>query len=362
LHSLLERQLNEAFGGALPSTPGLSKLIAAVSAAYEANDDDRGKLQRSIEQTSLQLVDRNQRLEHDLLEIKRLELELRQTDKLRAVGQLASGIAHEINTPIQFAGDSVHFLRGAFNDLVELTRKGETLAQAVEAGADSGPALAAYKSAVTEADPDYLLEELPKAFEQTVEGLKRVAQIVMAMKEFGRPDQREKILADINRCVHSTLTVAHNELKYAADIQLELADLRPVPCYPGQLSQVILNLLVNAAHAVSDRFGEGGRGRICVRTWQEPDGVVVSVSDNGTGIAEELRERVFEPFFTTKSLGRGTGQGLAISRSIVVEKHGGALTFDSRVGQGTTFYVRLPASDFDHASPGSGNHKATLHG
>jgi two-component system NtrC family sensor kinase len=336
LRKLLEQQLQEAFGRSLPTTPGLSSFVAAVDATYQANEDDRARLER----------------------------ELGQTEKLRAVGQLASGIAHEINTPIQFAGDSVHFLRGAFSEIVELTRRAQALCQVLDAGADHGPALAAYKAAVVEADPDYLLEELPKAFEQTVEGLKRVAQIVMAMKEFGRPDQHEKVLIDVNRCVHSTLTVAHNELKYAADLQVELGELRPIPCFPGELSQVILNLVVNAAHAITDRFGESKRGRIRVRTEQEADAIVISISDNGGGIAEEHRARVFEPFFTTKALGKGTGQGLFISRSIVVDKHGGALTFESSVGQGTTFRIRLPAAELDAALPSSAppNAKVSLHG
>ena len=270
LHRLLEQQLEEAFGAGLPATPGLSRLVEAVDATYRASEDERARLERSVEAASKELLDRKRQLECDLEEIRRLELELRQAEKLRAVGQLASGIAHEINTPIQFAGDSVHFLRGAFSEIVELTRRAQALCQMLDAGGDASAALASYKEAEAEVDPDYLLEELPKAFEQTVDGLKRVAQIVAAMKDFGRPDQREKILADVNRCVHSTLTVAHNELKYAADLQVELGELRPVPCYPGELSQVILNLLVNAAHAITDRFGESGRGRISIRTVQEP--------------------------------------------------------------------------------------------
>jgi two-component system NtrC family sensor kinase len=337
LHKLLEKQLEDAFGRSLPTaTPGLSRLVAAVDAVYEANEGDRTQLER----------------------------ELRQTEKLRAVGQLASGIAHEINTPIQFAGDSVHFLRGAFSELVELTRRAQALCQVLDAGGDYHPALAAYKEAASEADPDYLLDELPKAFEQTVEGLNRVAQLVVAMKEFGRPDEREKVLVDVNRCVHSTLTVAHNELKYAADLQLEFGELRPVPCYPGELSQVILNLLVNAAHAITARFGESKRGRICVRTQQEPDAVVISVSDNGGGISPEHQSRVFEPFFTTKPLGKGTGQGLAISHAIVVEKHGGALTFESSVGHGTTFRVRLPVAGDEPtlSSAPPPDAKVSLHG
>ncbi|HWA71326.1 MAG TPA: ATP-binding protein [Polyangiaceae bacterium] len=314
---------------------GLQALLTAVEATYEASELERERLEA-------------------------VQRELRQTEKLRAVGQLAFGIAHEINTPIQFAGDSVHFLRGAFREMVELTQRAQDLCHAVEAGGDPRSALAAYKAAVADADPDYLLDELPKAFEQTVEGLKRVAQIVMAMKEFGRPDQSEKVLADINRCVNSTLTVAHNELKYTADVQVEFGELCPVPCYPGQLSQVVLNLLVNAAHAIAERYGSSGRGRILVRTAQESDGVLISISDNGCGIAEAHQTRIFEPFFTTKELGRGTGQGLSISRAIVVEKHGGSLTFESRAGVGTTFHLRLPMAE----APGAfgPRREATAHG
>lgn len=335
MRRLLAQQVEEAFGDSLPSVAGLQTLLAAVEATYEASE---------LERTRLEAVQR----------------ELRQTEKLRAVGQLAFGIAHEINTPIQFAGDSVHFLRGAFREMVELTQRAQELCEVVEAGGDSRPALAAYKAAAADADPDYLIDELPKAFEQTVEGLKRVAQIVMAMKEFGRPDQNEKSLTDINRCVNSTLTVAHNELKYTADVQVEFGDLRPVPCYPGQLSQVVLNLLVNAAHAIAERFGSSGRGRISVRTAQEADGVLISISDNGCGIAEAHQGRIFEPFFTTKELGRGTGQGLPISRAIVVEKHGGSLTFESRPGAGTTFHVWLPAAE--PPSVDNPNRDVSVHG
>lgn len=361
MRHLLAQQLEAAFGGNVPTVAGLSKLIAAVDAAYEASEAERARLEASVERFSNELSERSREHERDLADRRRLELELRQTEKLRAVGQLASGIAHEINTPIQFAGDSVHFLRGAFNELVELTRCAQALCHVVEGGGDARSALAAYKVAAAEADPDYLLDELPKAFEQTVEGLKRVAQIVTAMKDFGRPDQSEKVLADINRCVSSTLTVAHNELKYAADVQVELGELRPTPCFPGELSQVVLNLLVNAAHAVAERFGRTGRGRICVRTVQEDEAVLISISDNGSGIADEHRSRIFEPFFTTKALGQGTGQGLAISRSIVVEKHSGSLTFESRTGTGTTFNLRLPVPDERVAREGT-SRETSLHG
>ncbi|HEY2407482.1 MAG TPA: ATP-binding protein [Polyangiaceae bacterium] len=344
MHKLLERQIRKLFGDDVPNDLRLQRLLAMVDQAYQAADADRALLERSVELASSELLERNVQLESDLAAIQRLEIELGHAEKLRAVGQLASGIAHEINTPIQFANDSVHFLKGAVVDIFSLLEAARMLADSVEAGGDGRAELASYRSKAQEVDLAYLDEECPKAFEQAQEGLMRVAQIVMAMKEFGRPDQREKVLIDVNRCVTSTLTVAHNELKYAADIRLELAELTPVPCYPGELSQVLLNLLVNAAHAIADRHAAAGRmGKIVVRTKQESDSVLVSISDDGAGISEEHRQRVFEPFFTTKAVGRGTGQGLAISRSIVVDKHGGTLTFETELGVGTTFFLRLPS-------------------
>ncbi len=163
------------------------------------------------------------------------------------------------------------------------------------------------------------------------------------MKEFAHPDQKEKVLADLNRALSTTLTVARNEYKYVADVETDLGELPLVPCLVGELNQVFLNLIVNAAHAIEAALaGTQGRGTIRVSTRREDDAVVIAVSDTGTGIPEEIRGRVFEPFFTTKEVGKGTGQGLAIARSVVVDKHGGKLTFETVPGRGTTFFVRLP--------------------
>lgn len=343
MHKLLERQLRKAFGDRRPTDAPTQHLVSLVEGAYSAADSERALLERSIELTSEELMERNAQLERDLAAIQRLEVELNQADKLRAVGQLASGIAHEINTPIQFVSDSVHFLKGAVLDMLGLVEAASALANEVEKGADAREHLRRYREIESALDLGFLQEECPRAFEQTAEGLKRVAQIVMAMKEFGRPDQREKVLFDVNRCVSSTITVAHNELKYAAHVTTELSELSPVPCYPGELGQVILNLVVNAAHAIAARHGAENRmGHIVVRTLDEPDRVVIQVEDDGSGISDEHRGRVFEPFFTTKAVGRGTGQGLAISRSIVVDKHHGTLTFETAVGVGTTFTIGLP--------------------
>ena len=190
---------------------------------------------------------------------------------------------------------------------------------------------------------DYLREEIPKAIEQSIEGLGHVATIVRAMKDFSHVDHRGLAAADLNQAIQSTLIVARNELKYVADIECSYGKLPPVVCSLGDLNQVFLNLLINAAHAIGDVVKQTGRrGQIGVRTKQEGSSVEVAISDTGTGIPEEIRGKVFDPFFTTKEVGKGTGQGLAIARSIVVNKHGGTLTFETEMGRGTTFYVRLP--------------------
>src|SRR5688572_16663707 len=199
-----------------------------------------------------ELIQRNLQLQHDLEAIKRLEMELRQAEKLRAVGQLASGIAHEINTPIQYLGDSLRFLSDSFRDLCELGELGRALCRAVEDREDALGLLDEVKACAKRIDLEYLLEELPKAFEQTEEGVRRVASIVLAMKEFGRPDTREKSPVALQRCIENALVVAHNELKYVADVELDLADVPQVLGYPGELTQVFLNLLINAAHAIVD--------------------------------------------------------------------------------------------------------------
>jgi PAS domain S-box-containing protein len=280
----------------------------------------------------------------DLSERKRLEMELGQAQKLEAVGRLAAGIAHEINTPIQFVGDNVRFLSDGFGSLGRVLNAYRALAAAARRGAIDPLLLHEVEAAERREDLAYLGEEIPKAFDQTLEGVQRVATIVGAMKEFARRDtEAEKSPADLNRALASTLTVARNELRYVAEVETEFGDLPPVVCDIGDLNQVFLNLLVNAAHAIADVVGNTGeRGRIRVRTSVDGDSVVVGISDTGKGIPEDIGPKIFDPFFTTKEVGLGSGQGLAIARNIVVDKHGGSLTFESTVGRGTTFFVRLP--------------------
>ncbi len=282
-------------------------------------------------------ITERKRLEADR---ERMELELRMAQKLEAVGQLAAGIAHEINTPIQFVGDSVHFLSDAFEDLQRLLGEYRDAC----APATTGPAGQALRARLEEAeetaDLEYLRERVPGAFERTLEGVERVASIVRAMKEFAHP-QTEQAPADLNRALTTTLTVARNEYKYVAEVETELAQL-PVVCNLSDLNQVFLNLIVNAAHAIEDaRADPTEQGTIRIRTTRDGDTAVISIADSGGGIPPEIRSRIFDPFFTTKAVGRGSGQGLAIARAIV-DKHAGTLELDTELGAGTTFTVRLP--------------------
>lgn len=281
----------------------------------------------------------------DISRRKQMEVELRHAQKLEAVGSLAAGIAHEINTPIQFVSDNTHFVQDAFTSVSDMVASYERLAGEAKLGRCSAETLEEAKAAREKADWEYLRQEVPKALEQAMDGLARVAKIVRAMKEFSHVDQSsEKSAADINRALESTLVVARNELKYVAEVQTQFGDLPPVVCHLGDLNQVFLNLLVNAAHAIGDVVkGTNKKGLIAVCTRHDGAVVEISVSDTGTGIPEAIRHKVFDPFFTTKEVGKGTGQGLALAHSVVVEKHGGTLTFDSETGKGTTFYVRLPA-------------------
>ncbi len=298
-------------------------------------------------------------VKRDVTQEIQMETQLRQAQKLEAVGSLAAGIAHEINTPIQFVGDNIRFMSDSFNDLVTLLDTTAELRETLRNRPEFEHCLLQLDTAYEKADITYLRDEIPRAITQTMDGVKRVASIVRAMKDFSHPDKGEKTPEDINRALVSTLTVARNELKYVADVKTELQENLPtVWCYISDLNQVFLNLLVNAAHAIADRIGKESveKGTITARTRAEDGYVIVEISDTGNGIPPELRDRIFEPFFTTKPVGKGTGQGLAISRSVVVEKHGGALTFDTDVGVGSTFRVTLPIGE----PKSSGKKLATL--
>jgi PAS domain S-box-containing protein len=275
-----------------------------------------------------------------------LEGQLRQAQKLEGIGQLAAGIAHEINTPTQYVGDNAAFIKESWTGLDELLRTVKSIAEQAKSG---GPlpieAIEQLERGVEKADLDYLLDEIPRSLNQTLDGVRRVANIVQAMKEFSHPGGDEKAPIDINHAIETTLTVARNEWKYVAEVETEFERSLPlVPCLAGEFNQVILNLVTNAAHAISDKNGSNGQtlGKITIRTRRVEEWAEVQIADTGCGVPERNRSRVFELFFTTKEVGRGTGQGLALAHTIIVKKHGGQIWFQSDEGKGTTFFVRLP--------------------
>jgi two-component system, NtrC family, sensor kinase len=266
--------------------------------------------------------------------------------KLESIGELSAGIAHEINTPIQFIGSNVAFLNEAFADLLELISRYGKLREIVEGIKDYQDLLDTITEQEDVADVEYLKEEAPKAFAQTIDGVERVTALVLGLKGFAHAkDGESKVTADINEIIRNTLVVCTNAYKYVAELETDLGNIPMVKVFYGDIGQVILNLVVNAAHAIEDVKGNSDQmGRILVRSFQEGDNVVITVKDTGCGIQPGVLARIFDPFFTTKEVGRGSGQGLAISRAIIHDRHGGELSVESAVGSGSTFIVKLPIS------------------
>jgi two-component system, NtrC family, sensor kinase len=276
-----------------------------------------------------------------------LHADVLHAQKLESIGQLAAGIAHEINTPIQYVGDNVRFLEDSFSSLMQVL---DVWKNVISAAQEVMPKLPQVREAVEVAERielDFICSEIPNAIAQSAEGIDRVASIVRAMKEFSHPDRKNKVSTDINKCIATTITVARNEWKYVAEVVTDLDENLPaVTCIPGDFNQVILNLIVNAAHAIDDRLrpNSPAKGEILISTKSVDSQVEIRVSDTGTGIPEAIRSQIFDPFFTTKEVGKGTGQGLAIAYAVVVTKHGGTIHCESEVGVGTTFVIRMPIS------------------
>ena len=274
-----------------------------------------------------------------------LEVQLRHAQKLESIGQLAAGIAHEINTPTQYVGDNLRFVQESISPLMEALDIAKQMLQAARDGKLTSELISSVETRLANADLDYLTTELPKAVSESLDGVERVSKIVRAMKEFSHPGSEQKTLVDLNKAIDSTLTVARNEWKYVAELVTDYdGNLPRVSCLPGEFNQVILNLVVNASHAISDAIkgNESTKGKITASTRRDGDWVEVRISDTGTGIPDQARCKIFEPFFTTKGVGKGTGQGLAISRSVIVDKHGGTIDFHTETGKGTVFIIRLP--------------------
>jgi two-component system NtrC family sensor kinase len=305
-------------------------------------------MERVVGNKTAELVEQKAKLAKALDELRLTQAKLLQAQKLEAIGQLAAGIAHEVNTPTQYVSDNVSFLQRAFDKLLKLIEAHGNLAEAVRAGDATPQSLELVDAARRTAKLDYLGRQVPRAIQQSLEGLGQISSIVKAMKEFSHPSGAEKQPFDIHDVIESTSVVAKNEWKYVAELELDFDwSLPPVLLLRNEFSQVMLNLIVNAAHAIAASLppGSADKGKIVISTKAVGRNVEVRVRDNGTGIPEAVRARVFEPFFTTKEVGKGTGQGLAIAYSVVVDKHAGHISFETVEGSGTTFVVSLPLSE-----------------
>jgi len=287
-------------------------------------------------------------IRRDITQEIALQTQLSQAAKLEAVGQLAGGIAHEINTPIQYVGDNSRFLQDAFEQIMQLLK---TYERFYDAAHESGPADAPaseVESARRDTDIGFFAEEVPQAIAQIMEGVQRITKIVQAMREFSHPGGEEKSPVNLNDAIERTVTLSCNAWKYVADLKTDLdPDLPHVMCFPNEINQVFLNIIVNAAQAIEEAGMKDApeKARIAIATRTDGDWVEVRIADTGPGIPEEIQPRLFEPFFTTKEVGKGTGQGLAISYAVVVEEHGGELRVESKAGEGAVFIVRLPVGE-----------------
>jgi PAS domain S-box-containing protein len=313
---------------------------------------ERRLVQDRLEERTQQLVKSNTDLQREVAERRLLEGQLVHAQKLESIGQLAAGIAHEINTPIQYVGDNCRFIEDSFQHLAHILNEYSTLLDAARESKFTPELVHKIEDSIEEADLSYLINEIPLALRQCNEGTERVALIVRALKEFSHPGSKEMKTVDLNRAVENTLVVCRNEWKLVADTVTRFdPSLPPVRCLADELNQVVLNLVVNAAHAIADSRDGETKGTITVSTRRDASFVEIRVQDDGTGIPEAIQSRIFDPFFTTKEVGRGTGQGLAISRNVVVKKHGGSLTFETAANVGTTFIVRVPID----GEPGNSN-------
>jgi signal transduction histidine kinase len=272
---------------------------------------------------------------------RKLERELMQSQKMESIGTLASGIAHEINTPIQYIGGNLKFIGSSISDIIKLIDSYESLEEEACSESVSADLIEQCRTQAENTDMAYLRDELPKAVGQSIQGVQQVSSIIQAMTEFSQPSSKIKSLVDINRIVERSLLICKNEWKSVARVELHLAkDIPAFPAHESELNQVVLHLIVNAAHAIDKKKQDNGQ--IDVTTKRLPDSVALLIRDNGCGIPDSIIERIFDPFFTTKDVDKGSGQGLAICYDIIVNKHGGRIDVHSIPGEETTFQVKLP--------------------
>jgi signal transduction histidine kinase len=333
-----------------PRTAGLvdGPSPAAIDATFRIEDEREAV--RWIHARTFPICDaeglpyRRGGIAQDVTSFRRTQDQLREAQKLESIGQLAAGVAHEINTPVQYVGDNMRFLESSVTDLLAVV---DAALEAAAAGDDTArcEGLARVVALAEEGDVDYLRTEIPTAIAQALDGTAQVARIVAAMKQFSHPGcEDERSMVDVNQTIDSAATIARGQYKYAADMSLDLDPrLCAVPAHAGPLGQVIVNMIVNAVHAIEERNGDsGGRGTITIATRDRGEHVEVRVADTGSGIPEHVQGKVFDPFFTTKGVGRGTGQGLSLAWTTIVERHHGKLWFETVPGEGTTFFVLLP--------------------
>lgn len=337
------------------------KTIHVLKRRVKERDDSLATPMTTLEQNialgkvvamkTRQLSEERQELQEALAELGRAQAMLLQAQKMESIGQLAAGVAHEINTPTQYVRDNVEFVSKAQGMIATLVEAACTLADAAESHETTQAAAVAFRRQLKRSKFGFLQEQVPAALEQSLDGLRRISRIVGAMKEFSHPSAGEKEQVDLHALAETTVTVARNEWKYVASLTIRCeGELPPVSCLRDEIAQMLLNLIVNAAHAIKDTLEPGVResGRIeIVLAPYEDSHVDIRVIDDGGGIPEAVREKVFDPFFTTKGVGDGTGQGLAIVYSTVVDKHGGVVFFETEVGTGTEFVVRLPIDGGD---------------
>ena len=324
----------------------LELQVAAKRKAEMALREAQVGLEKRVKERTAELFSANKSLKEEIHQRKQMEVQLNHAQKMESIGQLAAGIAHEINTPMQFIGDNTRFLEESFQQILQTIKDYEQVLSHSNNETLSKQIIQDMEASLQDNDIDYLSEEIPLALQQTLDGVNRVTTIVRAMKEFSHPGSEEKIPTDINNAIETTLMVAKNEWKYVADIVKNLDPNIPlVPCFVNDFNQVILNSVVNAAHAIEEKAaGNGDKGTITVSTRQVEDWVQIQIQDTGTGIPEKLKSKVFDPFFTTKEVGKGTGQGLSIVHNVITKKHQGVIDIETEEGKGTTFIFKLPLS------------------
>lgn len=311
-------------------------------------------LEKVVSRKTLELENERYELEKALKELRLTQVQLLQAQKMESIGQLAAGIAHEINTPTQYVCDNVGFVKTATTSLIALLDTALALIDTTRETFAEEPTLREFDTIRKRTKVEFLCRQLPSALDESLEGLGHITKIVAAMKEFSHPSHNEKEMVDVRDVINTTATVARNEWKYVAELETHFEhELPKLPCLRDSIGQAILNLIVNAAHAIADTIQQGikEKGHIIISAALNGEHIEIRVKDDGSGIPVGIQDRIFDPFFTTKAVGKGTGQGLSIVYSTVVDKHKGQILCESEEGVGTTFILLLPLNSPQEESP-----------